>query len=162
MQRQIENFKKHCQMVDTDDCILWQGANNGRYGKFRLPHVMSAHRAAHILFIGPIAEGVFVLHRCANSFCVNPKHLYQGTQLDNMRDMVAKGGHYKLARYEPKLDWDKVDAIRADNRSQDAIALDLGVSRSTVSNVKNNKTWVRPMQIASANHSNIARFMERA
>jgi hypothetical protein len=160
-QRYIKRINKYCEYTDTDDCILWTGATRSGYGRMRFNgSPANVHRITFLLFVGEIPDGLMVLHRCPNRACINHKHLYAGTQFDNMQQMVKDGRHYKLARYEPKLDWDKVDAIRADNRSQDAIALDLGVSRSTVSNVKNNKTWVRPMQLASANHSNIARFMD--
>jgi HNH endonuclease len=51
----------------------------------------SAHRVAWELANGPIPGRLFVLRRCDNRLCVNPEHLFLGTQSDNMRDMAAKG-----------------------------------------------------------------------
>lgn len=52
-----------------------------------------AHRIAYTLTYGPIPGGFFVCHRCDNSACCNPKHLFVGTNSDNMKDMVSKGRH---------------------------------------------------------------------
>jgi hypothetical protein len=80
----------------ADACWLWTGTPdvNG-YGKlWWFDHTNKgkfAHRISWELHNGPIPDGLFVLHSCDNPPCVNPKHLFLGTQLDNMRDMVAKG-----------------------------------------------------------------------
>lgn len=50
-----------------------------------------AHRAAHEVWVGPIPEGLFVLHSCNNTLCIEPAHLYAGTPLRNMQDMVQSG-----------------------------------------------------------------------
>lgn len=77
-------------------CWLWQStthAHNG-YGAFWYPpmrRTMCAHRIAWLLTHGSIPGRLHVLHKCDNPICVNPRHLWLGTQLDNMRDMAAKG-----------------------------------------------------------------------
>lgn len=52
---------------------------------------ISAHRAAWIEANGPIPDGLQINHRCGNSRCVNPEHLYAGTQQQNMLDRIASG-----------------------------------------------------------------------
>lgn len=50
-----------------------------------------AHRCAWRLWRGPIPEGKLVLHHCDNPRCINPDHLYLGTDADNVRDREARG-----------------------------------------------------------------------
>lgn len=73
------------------DCIEWPGSKRAGYGRRRYKgRVWSAHRAA-LDELGILDPTKMVLHKCDNPACVNPDHLFQGTQLDNMRDMCSKG-----------------------------------------------------------------------
>lgn len=81
----------------TETCWVWTAGTfkyrNG-YGQFRVRRgdpPAYAHRFAWELVNGPIPQGLHVLHRCDNPPCVNPAHLFLGTQIDNYRDMVSKG-----------------------------------------------------------------------
>lgn len=80
--------------VDTSGvCWNWTAAtNNMGYGVFGIDRgLVYAHRFAYSLVHGDIPEGLFVCHHCDNPRCVKPRHLFVGTQGDNMRDSVAKG-----------------------------------------------------------------------
>jgi hypothetical protein len=66
------------------------------YGGFKVAGVMHyAHRWAWVRANGPIPEGQKVLHTCDVPACVNPAHLFLGTQAANMADKVAKGRQAK-------------------------------------------------------------------
>lgn len=84
----------------TPDCWEWVGGRNkDGYGSFwngehrdsGTPIMVLAHRWAYESFIGPIPDGLYVLHHCDNPGCVNPNHLFTGTQADNVRDCEQKG-----------------------------------------------------------------------
>jgi hypothetical protein len=89
-----EFWKRFWLKVDwTPTCWLWRGAKReGGYGSMlRNGKLQSVHRLAYDRLIGPIPEGLRVLHTCDIPGCVNPRHLFLGTQRDNMRDGVRKG-----------------------------------------------------------------------
>lgn len=79
-------------------CHIWMGTVcRLGYGRIRRPgsprnsSPVLVHRIAWEREFGPIPDGLKVCHRCDNPSCVNPDHLFLGTQRDNLRDMFAKG-----------------------------------------------------------------------
>lgn len=73
-------------------CWEWTGSSTkGGYGQFRGLGTGFAHRVSWVIHFGPVPEGKQVHHHCDNPCCVNPKHLWVGTQQDNIDDMYAKG-----------------------------------------------------------------------
>lgn len=83
----------------TSDCWNWTGATNkwkrglGGYGIIGIDGKnIKSHRFSWELHNGPIPKGKFVLHKCNNRLCVNPDHLYLGTQRNNMMDRVEVPG----------------------------------------------------------------------
>lgn len=81
------------KVAKGDGCWEWTAGKAYGYGRFcvRHGHVMHAHRYSYELRFGEIPLGMNVLHRCDNPGCVRPSHLFLGRQLENVRDMMAKG-----------------------------------------------------------------------
>ena len=76
----------------TLGCWIWKGyVTKGGYGTLTVNSITTfAHRFSWELHNGPIPYGLYVLHKCDNPSCVNPSHLYLGTQADNLVDMVQR------------------------------------------------------------------------
>lgn len=89
----LAKFESRIERIPESGCWLWTGLlSNVGYGKIGVgTKTESTHRHSYEMFIGEIPKGMQVLHRCDIRCCVNPNHLYLGTQSDNIRDMYAKG-----------------------------------------------------------------------
>lgn len=92
-----ERLKNKSQFNSNTGCIEWIGVTNGTgYGKLEInKKTYSAHIISFELFKGNRESGLQVLHTCDNRKCINPDHLFLGTQSDNMFDMHSKGRHSK-------------------------------------------------------------------
>jgi hypothetical protein len=147
-----ERFWLRVEKRGADECWLFTGKlTAGGYGKIgdgSCRHI-TAHRASYQVNVGPIPEGMFVLHRCDVRRCVNPAHLYLGTHADNMRDMTERGRKYIThgeRSSSAKLNEEQVKAMRARcaaGEEQKALASEYGVSRALVCLIVNRKVWVR-------------------
>ena len=129
-----------------DDCWLWKGAMIFGYGQIRHNgKTHRAHRVAWELVSGDIPAGMSCLHHCDNPSCVNPKHLFLGTQADNLRDAVekrrtARGQNHGSA----KLTEADIQVIRSRLRRGDfqkEVAAAFGVCKQTISQINIGKTW---------------------
>lgn len=87
-------FESKYQPIPESGCWVWTGASTGRYGIIMQPRphrkALMAHRVSYELHHGAIPEGMNVCHRCDVPLCVNPGHLFLGTQNDNVQDMITK------------------------------------------------------------------------
>jgi hypothetical protein len=111
-----------------------------RYKQAAMPQ--RAHGAAYVTAHGPLPMGHYACHSCDNPPCCNPDHLFAGTPKMNYADARAKGRHTRGERQGlHKLTEDQIRAIRADARTQVAIAAEYGVWQPTVSAIKRGKTW---------------------
>lgn len=134
----------------SPDCWIWtRNKNKGGYGRLQINgKALLVHRVAFALFNGPVFNGKVVCHRCDNPSCWNPKHLFVGTNLDNIRDCHKKGrAHNQVGENNNgrKLTALAVMAIRAlyatGNYSQRNIANRFNVQQGTIYYILKNKTW---------------------
>jgi len=95
----LDKFKSKIK-ISSIGCWEWQGClNRDRYGITDLRSIAKtrlAHRISYIIHKGKFDESLKVLHRCDNPPCVNPAHLFLGTDADNVEDMVNKGRNFSI------------------------------------------------------------------
>jgi len=130
----------------NSDCWLWEGGTSGKgYGQvWNEQKQEKAHRAAWKLYRGEIPKGLCVCHSCDTPLCVNPNHLWLGSQAENIRDMHAKGRGKQQngeAHHNAKLTEEDVRAIRASLQSSRKLALIFNISSSQVSRIKHREHW---------------------
>jgi hypothetical protein len=89
----LEEARFWARVDKSGECWLWTGPRDkDGYGKANVRRrALRAHRVSWTMANGAIPEGLIVCHRCDTPACVRPDHLWLGTQLDNVRDMTAKG-----------------------------------------------------------------------
>ena len=87
-----ETFHEKYEIITETGCWIWMGATSNGYGVASdNGKTQPAHRYSWELHNGPIPEGMQVCHKCDVKPCVNPDHLFIGTQKDNMHDAMRKG-----------------------------------------------------------------------
>lgn len=151
MTREEAAIKRFEEKVDKskNGCWEWMAAKHPKgYGNFSLDgKIQGAHRIAYKLYIGKIPEGLFVCHHCDNPGCVNPEHLFLGTNADNAHDRDNKErGSYGENRPNAKLTADMVNKIRVkwmDGITMSDLGREFGVARQTISTIVHNRKWRR-------------------
>jgi len=127
-------------------CWLWLGSDHWHgYGYFQLPGriTVRAHRAAMMLYRGfDLRSPLQVLHRCDVPCCVNPDHLFLGTNADNRADMVNKKRQTRgEAHPRAKLTAATVKRIFSDPLPSRAAGVKYGVSHTTIKDIRKQKIW---------------------
>ena len=144
----IERFWSK-SVLRENGCLEWTGAKHERgYGLFQAGQnpggLFRAHRIAYFLTYGIADESLLVCHRCDNTSCINPNHLFLGTSLDNNHDMLQKNRDVRTyGEQNPmsKLTRDKVRSIYLDGRTNREIAAEYGVAASLASLIRTRRIW---------------------
>jgi hypothetical protein len=143
-QKTAEFFSR---ITKTDTCWIWNGIRNpagyGEYGKWR-GRKMLAHRLSYLIHNGALPDGAIVCHTCDNPWCVNPDHLFLGTNGDNTQDALKKGRLPTGEKsYKAKLKESDVIFIRgyANDIPNKILAQRYGVTDAAIYNVRHFKTW---------------------
>jgi len=148
----VTRFLDGIELRRPSECWPWiMGVVSKGYGSFSIhDRTHLAHRISWILNNDSIPEGLCVLHHCDNRVCVNPNHLFLGTNGDNCHDMKNKGrAAHPIGELHPlhKLTWAKVDQIRQlaqlGNCSDKALGQMFEVSAACIGAVLRNQTWRR-------------------
>ena len=133
----------------TPTCWLWQGAKDSRgYGSFYFNgSVKSTHRLVYETLVDSISIGLYVLHICDNPACVNPDHLFLGTQKDNVQDCLSKGRRSIQKGENNNFSILNEELVRTIRRLRNnkltlaEIANTLNINLNTIRNVVYGKTW---------------------
>lgn len=128
---------------------MYTGGWNGRgYGNiWDKGCTRSAHVVSYEVHTGPVPEGLYVLHSCDNKWCINPEHLFVGTQQDNIDDMVSKGRDGFAGEKNGKaiLNEEKVrqikNLLRDSGLSCRTIGERFGVSGPAIMQIKHGRNW---------------------
>lgn len=125
--------------IKQGECRIWIGSkhkqgygliNRARKGKRQ---TVMAHRAAYELAYGEIPAGLKICHRCDTPACIEPAHLFPGTQADNLADMKSKGRDNRGLGGRPfRFSREERAAAVADPRPRQVVAAELGVRVSTL------------------------------
>jgi hypothetical protein len=154
-EKQIARFWAKVKILGPEDCWEWQASKDqDNYGLVRIDgSCLKAHRVSWQLTYGLIPKGLFCCHHCDNPSCINPGHLFLGTNQDNMTDMSLKGrstkgqcfirgcehGRHKLTE-EQVLEIRKLHSLES-HLSQAKLAVMFGVAATTINDIVSHRKW---------------------
>ncbi len=140
---QSDRFWSYVNKQGTE-CWDWEGSSlsNG-YGRIGFNcKQYRAHRVAFYLTTEIDPANKLVCHKCDNPGCCNPKHLFLGTNAENLKDRGTKG---RTACGEnqggSKLTEKDVHEIRVSNEAQKKIAALYGVTPASICQIRKYKLW---------------------
>ncbi|MCK5445678.1 MAG: HNH endonuclease [Rhodospirillaceae bacterium] len=146
-----ERFEMYISPEPMSGCWLWAAScHKWGYGRFRVGSKKKlAHRVSWEIYNGPIPDGLCVLHKCDVPECVNPDHLFLGTNADNAADRSAKGRD-ATRRGEnngrAKITDKQAREIYLRGGTQRETAAHYGIGESGVSRIKSGDGWAHATQ----------------
>jgi len=118
-------------------CWIWTGSvDRDGYGMIGRNHTTYiAHRISWLIYKSQIPDGLLICHKCDTPGCVNPDHLFLGTDRDNADDSVLKG------RKRKKLSPEQALMIRSSTKGTSVLARELKVNESTIYKIRKRIKW---------------------
>ncbi len=144
-EKDLERFWKYVEKTDT--CWNWKASvNTYGYGCFwwnRKQH--QSHRISWMIKYG-LNSTMLLLHSCDNARCVNPEHLREGTQSDNIKDKVsrirqAKGEKNGISRLTEQQVLCIIEEYKIGNTSHAKLGKKYGVSRTAIKYILDGRNW---------------------
>ena len=129
------------KFTKTDGCWIWNAATKTTgYGVFRFNgKTVTASRMSYLLYKGEIPDGLHVLHTCDNPLCVNPDHLFLGTNKDNVEDRKSKNRRVGRLKVVDEKQYASVqELLKTKTLSYREISRQTGISRQTICRISNN------------------------
>lgn len=142
-----DRFWSKVNKKSKDECWEWQGKPNTKgYGRFiAFQKIIMAHRYSWELHNGNIPINLDVLHHCDNPKCVNPSHLFLGTNNDNIRDMCNKGrqrrGEIKPCAKLKNTDIPKIRELRNQGFTYKKLSEMFGIAQGQLCMIVQRKAW---------------------
>src|SRR5438105_2492420 len=143
-----ERFDSKWTPEPNSGCWLWLGAvSGGAWGGYGIIRIggrnRQAHRISWELFKGEIPLGMQVCHTCDTPGCVNPNHLFVGTQSDNQKDCNSKGRRDSRGELNgrAKLTSELATMIKSSGKNKSELSREFGISRRQISRIKTGEHW---------------------
>ena len=144
----VKRFWSKVVVGKDDECWEWLGSvdmqGRAKFGIYKIP--VNAARVMYQLTIGDIPEGLCVLHTCDNRGCVNPYHLYAGTNQDNVNDKVKRGRQPRGEKSSPAKLTDNIVrgivVLLKEGKTYKEIAARFNTTDERVHYIATGKAWV--------------------
>lgn len=151
----IERIEEKSSHQKGTGCLIWNGAVSGgykskpntQYGYIKIDgKTQRVHRVMYEIHSGPIPEGMVLCHKCDNPLCINPDHLFLGTQAENVQDMIEKKRQYHPRGEMNNSKLKECEVIRILEAAKQGVSLHIlsqkySVHVVTIRNIVSGKKW---------------------